>query len=66
VFAEWNPVSAVTQAARQLSGNIPEGIATPAGCAMHHPIICTVLWSAGIILLFVPLSNRQYRHAISR
>jgi hypothetical protein len=31
-----------------------------------HPISYTVLWSAAIILLFVPLSNRQYPHAISR
>ena len=66
VFAEWNPVSAVTQAARELFGNIPEGTPQPSGWAMQHAILYTVLWSVAIIAIFVPLSNRQYRRAISR
>jgi len=33
VFAEWNPVSAVTQAARALFGNIPPGTARAQGVA---------------------------------
>ena len=32
IFAEWNPVSAVTQAARELFGNIhPDGRRRPRG-----------------------------------
>jgi ABC-2 type transport system permease protein len=65
-FAEWNPVSSVTQAARELFGNIPEGTPEPSGWAMQHAILYTVLWSVAIIAVFVPLSNRQYRRAISR
>jgi ABC-2 type transport system permease protein len=66
VFAEWNPVSAVTQAARQLFGNIPAGTPTPGGWAMHHPGPYTLLWSVVIIAIFAPLANRQYRRSISR
>jgi hypothetical protein len=33
---------------------------------MNHSIMYTVLWSAAIIAILVPLSNRQYRRAISR
>jgi ABC-type polysaccharide/polyol phosphate export permease len=66
VFAEWNPVSSVTQAARELFGNIPEGTPEPTGWPMQHAILYTVLWSVAIIAIFVPLSNRQYRRAISR
>jgi len=29
IFAEWNPVSAVTQAARELFGNLPPGTPEP-------------------------------------
>ena len=36
-FAEWNPVSSVTQAARELFGNIPPGTPEPDGVAAAEP-----------------------------
>lgn len=45
VFAEWNPVSAVTQAARELFGNIPPGTPEPSAWPLQHPVLYTVAWS---------------------
>jgi ABC-type multidrug transport system permease subunit len=64
-FAEWNPVSSVTQAARELFGNIPPN--TPAsGGALQHPVTYTLMWSAAILVVFVPLTTRQFRRSVSR
>ncbi|MFZ5869868.1 MAG: ABC transporter permease [Actinomycetota bacterium] len=67
-FAEWNPVSAVTQAARDLFGNAdPTGAITATGSwAMRNPEIYTVIWAAVILIVFVPLATWQYRRAASR
>ena len=32
---------------------------------MQHPAVYTLLWTAGILAVFVPLSTRQYRRAAS-
>jgi len=65
-FAEWNPVSAVTQASRELFGN-SAGVATVSDAwPISHPIAYTVLWSALIVAVFVPLSVRQYVRASQR
>jgi ABC transporter DrrB family efflux protein len=65
-FAEWNPVSAVTQAARELFGNIPAGTPEPTGWALQHPVVYTLIWSVVILGVFVPLANAQYRVSTSR
>ncbi|MFP5320219.1 MAG: ABC transporter permease [Acidimicrobiia bacterium] len=62
-FAEWNPVSAVTQAARELFGNIPAGTPEPDGWALQNPVLYTLLWVAVIVGVFAPLSIARYeRH----
>ncbi len=66
VFAEWNPVSAVTQAARQLFGNLPEAMPVPDAWSMRNPVLYTLIWVAVILAVFVPLSTRQYRRSASR
>jgi ABC-2 type transport system permease protein len=65
-FAEWNPVSAVTEAARELFGNIPAGTPSPGSWALQHPVIYTLLWSLAILVVFVPLTTRQFRRSVSR
>ncbi|HEX6514371.1 MAG TPA: ABC transporter permease [Nocardioidaceae bacterium] len=68
VFAEWNPVSAVTQAARELFGNTAPGLAaqTETSWALQHPALYTVLWALAVLVVFVPLANWQYRRSTSR
>ncbi len=64
--ANWNPVSTVTQAARELFGNTSPKLPPPDAWPMQHPVIYTLLWSALLVLIFAPLSVRQYRRAASR
>ncbi|MBC7633137.1 MAG: ABC transporter permease [Flavobacterium sp.] len=67
-FAEWNPVSAVTQAARNLFGNPDPDprAAGPTAWPLMHPELYTLIWAAAVLLIFVPLANAQYRRSTSR
>jgi ABC transporter DrrB family efflux protein len=59
-IAEWNPISALAQAARDLWGNGP---AAPPDAAfpLHHPILATLVWSVAITAVVAPLSIRAFR-----
>ena len=65
-FAEWNPVSAVTQATRELFGNIPAGTPEPTAWPLQNPILYTLIWVVILIGIFAPLSVRQYKRANKR
>jgi ABC-2 type transport system permease protein len=65
-FAEWNPVSAVTQAARELFGNTNPMMPPPEAWPLQHPVLVTLGWVVVFLLVFVPLATRQYRKAVSR
>ena len=62
---EWNPVSSLTQASRDLFGNSIGGPGSDAW-SMQHPVTYTLIWIVGIIVVFAPLSVRQYRRATSK
>jgi ABC transporter DrrB family efflux protein len=58
-IAEWNPVSCLTQAARELWGNGPDagpGAAFP----LHHPELFTLGWAILITAVMAPLSMRAF------
>ncbi|MCL1595263.1 MAG: ABC transporter permease [Actinomycetia bacterium] len=63
IFAEWNPVSSVTQAARELFGNIPVGTPEPTAWPLQNAALYTIIWVVVIIAIFAPLAVRQYRRA---
>ncbi|HWJ83808.1 MAG TPA: ABC transporter permease [Cellulomonas sp.] len=65
-FAEWNPVSAVTQASRELFGNIPAGVPEPSAWPLQHAGLYTLIWSVVLVAVFVPVANAQYRRSTSR
>lgn len=65
-FAEWNPVSSVTLAARQLFGNIPAGSPKPGTWALQHPVLYTLAWVAVTIAVFAPLAVHRYQRASRR
>lgn len=65
-FAEWNPVSSVTQAARELFGNIPPGTPEPTSWPLQNPVLYTLAWGVVLLLVFVPLTVRQYQRAAAR
>ena len=58
--ADWNPVSAVTAAARQLFHN-PNPSAASGAWPMQHPLAATLAWSIALLALFVPLATHLYR-----
>jgi len=66
VVAEWNPVSSVTQGARELFGNVAPGAPVPDVWSLQHPVAYTLIWFVLILAVFVPLATRQYKRAASR
>jgi ABC-2 type transport system permease protein len=60
VIADWNPVSAVTAAARELFHN-PNPSATMNAWPMQHPIVTSLLWSLAMLAVFAPLATTLYR-----
>jgi ABC-type multidrug transport system permease subunit len=66
VFAEWNPVSALTQATRELLGNDLTMGAPPTVWPLQHPVLYVLIWTVIILAIFVPLTNSQYRRATAR
>ena len=64
--ANWNPVSAVTQAARELFGNTSAKLPPPDAWPMHHPVLYTLIWVVGLVGLFAPLAIRRYQRAATR
>jgi ABC-2 type transport system permease protein len=60
VIADWNPVSAVTAAARQLFEN-PKPSAAIHAWPMPYPIVATLLWSVALLAIFAPLATVPHR-----
>ena len=60
-FANWNPVSSVTQAARELFGNTNPAFAVPDAWSLQNPVLYTLIWLVIILLVFVPLTVRRYQ-----
>ena len=64
--ADWNPISAIVAALRDLWGNAPDGAARGSGWSMENPGLYSLITIAVILIVFVPLSIRAYRRAASR
>jgi ABC transporter DrrB family efflux protein len=64
--ADWNPVSAVVQAARELFGNVAPGVPVPDVWSLQNPVTYVLLWVVGLLAVFVPLAVRRYRTAATR
>ena len=65
-IAQWNPISALTQAARELFGNVAPTVRVADVWPLQHPELYVVLWVVGILAVFVPLAGRQFKRAASR
>ncbi|MFY9915145.1 MAG: ABC transporter permease [Nocardioidaceae bacterium] len=60
VIAEWNPVSSLAQACRQLWGNGPVA-PDDAQFPLHHPVLSVFVWTAIFTGVFAPLAVRAFR-----
>ncbi len=65
-FVLWNPVSTLTQACRELFGNTDPSIPVPDAWPMQNPVLYTLIWVVIILVVFIPLSVRQYRLSSSK
>ena len=58
-IAEWNPISSLVRAMRELWGNtVP--LAPDSALPLHHPVLSTVIWSVLLTAVLAPLSIRAF------
>ena len=65
-FADWNPVSSVTLSLRELFGNTSPALPPPDVWPAQHPVVYSLIWIVGILVIFVPLSVRKYESVAGR
>ncbi|MGW3093995.1 ABC transporter permease [Streptomyces sp. NPDC001102] len=58
--AEWNPISAVATALRDLFGNAP--VPADGAWPVTHPIAGSLAWCLVLIAVFMPLAVRRYAY----
>ncbi|WP_211198948.1 ABC transporter permease [Phytoactinopolyspora limicola] len=63
-IAEWNPISALVAAARDLFGN--QSIIVSDAWPMQNAVLAALLWCVVIIGVFAPLAVRKYKAAASK
>jgi ABC-type polysaccharide/polyol phosphate export permease len=59
-IAEWNPISSLTQACRNLWGN-GDPAAASAAWPLHHPVGVSIAWSIVLTAIFAPLALRAFK-----
>jgi ABC-2 type transport system permease protein len=57
--ADWNPLSAVITACRELFGN-PTGLPADPAWPLAHPALASVVWCVAIAAVCLPLAVRRY------
>jgi ABC-2 type transport system permease protein len=61
--AEWNPVSTMVAACRQLFGLENQFGATAGSFPSEHPLVMSLIYMVLIMVIFVPLSVRKYKNS---
>lgn len=64
-IAEWNPISALVQALRELWGNDGLPLRPDAPWPLQHPVIASLCWSALLTLILAPLAIRAFNRRTS-
>lgn len=59
LIAEWNPLSSVVQAMRQLWGNAP-AVGPDAALPLQHPVLASLLWIVGLTVVIAPIAVRAF------
>lgn len=58
-IAEWNPLSSVVQAMRQLWGNAP-AVGPEAALPLQHPVAASLLWIVGLTVIIAPIAVKAF------
>ncbi|WCB92889.1 Daunorubicin/doxorubicin resistance ABC transporter permease protein DrrB [Baekduia alba] len=61
-LADYNPLSSVVAALRDLFGN-PSAVGADTPWPLHHPAVSAIAWSLAILAVTVPLAIRRYQRA---
>lgn len=64
--ADWNPVSAVVQATRQLFGNAAPVAPGHGTWTLQHPVVASLAFGCALIAIFLPLAVWRFRRMLSR
>ena len=59
VIAEWNPISSVVQAMRELWGNAP-AVGSDAALPLQHPVLASLLWIVGLTVVIAPIAVKAF------
>lgn len=75
-IAGWNPVSTITQSAREHFGNLfalkvaetdaAQLKAIEYTWALRHPDVYTLIWVVALLVVFIPLSTMTYKKAVAK
>ena len=65
-FAEWNPVSTMVAACRELFGLTNEFGATAGSFPSAHPLAMSLIYMVLIMAVFIPISIRKYVKAANK
>ncbi|MGI8983613.1 MAG: ABC transporter permease [Acidimicrobiales bacterium] len=63
--AEWNPVTTLSNAARELFGNPSTAAAPGDPWSINHPVEYSIIWAIGIIAVCAPLAVRAYQRSVA-
>ncbi len=64
--ADWNPVSAVVQATRQLFGNAAAVAPGHGTWTLQHPVVSSLAFGCALMAIFLPLAVWRFRRMLSR
>ncbi len=65
-FAEWNPVSAMVQAVRELFGNLPALAPEPDAWSLQNPVLYSFIWIVVIGVVGLSLAVWRYNQGRDR
>jgi ABC-2 type transport system permease protein len=65
-FAQWNPVTTLSDAVRIAFGNPNTPLQPGDPWSLQHPFIYTMIWVVAIVVTCAPLSVRLYHRSLSK
>jgi ABC transporter DrrB family efflux protein len=65
-FAEWNPVTTLSDAVRLAFGNPNTPLQPGDPWSIRHPFLYTMIWVVAIVAVCAPLSVRLYQRSLSK
>jgi ABC transporter DrrB family efflux protein len=64
-IAEWNPVTAMSEALRELFGNPRGDFGADPPWPLQHPVAYSLIWIAAIVAVCAPLAVRAYQRTVA-